>query len=211
VKDEVLSTYRYTGERIVPTDVGEHYATYRDHLARYVFAMEWTFGKKVLDAACGSGYGTALLSAGAREVHGVDLSEEALAYAARINTFTSPHRFYRLDLDREPIPEPYDVVVSFETIEHLSDPGPFLASVAASCREWFIFSIPLEDVTDNPFHRRVYTFDDVVALTASHFPGRPAAFWGQDTWIGGRSFQITMGLRAEGLKYAVVLVRMGSE
>ena len=209
MKDEVLAAMKFTGERIVPTDVGEHYATYRDHLARYVFATEWCFGKRVCDAACGTGYGAAILSGGAVEVHGVDVSEQALEYARRINTFGGPHRFYRLDLEREPITEPYDVVVSFETIEHLEDPSLFLRSVSQVCREWFLFSIPLNDLTGNPFHRKVYRMEDAKALTAAFFPGRPAAFFGQDTWIGRPSFQITMGLQSESVKYAIVLVRMG--
>jgi SAM-dependent methyltransferase len=110
------------GERMVPELSGGF--TFWEHVYRYAFASRFVPGKRVLDIACGEGYGAAALKkAGAASVVGVDVSEEACAHA-RIK--------YGVDVRQgtaEQIPFPdvtFDVVVSFETIEHCSDPLRFL-------------------------------------------------------------------------------------
>jgi 2-polyprenyl-3-methyl-5-hydroxy-6-metoxy-1,4-benzoquinol methylase len=111
-----------TGERMVPESA--HMSTFWEHVYRYAFACRYVSGKRVLDIACGEGYGSAALQkTGAAKVIGVDASESACAHA---------HKKYGLDArpgSAEQIPLPdssVEVVVSFETIEHVSDPGAFL-------------------------------------------------------------------------------------
>ena len=72
-------------ERFGPGTTPEEWCLYGHlHLQRYRFAMPYVGGKRVLDLACGTGYGSyALRTLGAREVAWVDLSEEAIAYARK--------------------------------------------------------------------------------------------------------------------------------
>ena len=147
--------WRYTGERMVPEASDPQ--TFWEHVYRYRFAADYVRGKRVLDIACGEGYGTAsLVKSGAAGVIGVDVSPEACEHA---------RRKYGIDTrvgDAQSIPvadAAVDVVVSFETIEHVKDPAKFLAE----CRRvlapggTFVISTPNRDVYSaeghhNPFH-----------------------------------------------------------
>jgi SAM-dependent methyltransferase len=101
-------------ERLVPETAVE--ASLQEHLARYRFARGLARGR-VLDVACGTGYGTALLGA-----VGVDLSLAALRQARR----RAP-RLVAADALRLPFDRAFDTVVSFETIEHVPDAARFVA------------------------------------------------------------------------------------
>ena len=92
-----------------------------DHLARYDFAAKFVKGKRVLDIACGSGYGArSLLDAGALSVTGVDLSQNAVDFAldhyARDGVTYQCDSIYTYETNAE-----YDVIISYETIEHVDD------------------------------------------------------------------------------------------
>src|SRR6185295_3680369 len=69
----------FTGERVIPGQVDVDLLN--EHMARYVFAARLARGKRVLDAGCGAGYGSAELSHAADKVVGIDCSAEAVAYA----------------------------------------------------------------------------------------------------------------------------------
>jgi SAM-dependent methyltransferase len=112
---------KFDEERLVPEEAVE--ASLQEHLARYRFAKERSRGR-ILDVACGTGYGTAMLGA-----VGVDLSLEALRYARR-----HPARYVAADAARLPFGRVFDTVVSFETIEHVVDPGRFVAECARVLR-----------------------------------------------------------------------------
>lgn len=118
-------------ERLVPEGAVE--ASLQEHLARYRFAKDLARGR-VLDVACGTGYGTAMLGA-----TGVDLSLEALRYARR-----STGRLVAADALRLPFGRAFDTVVSFETIEHVPDAARFVAECARVLRPGgtFIVSTP---------------------------------------------------------------------
>jgi SAM-dependent methyltransferase len=113
---------KFTGERMVPDATGGR--TFWEHLYRYRFACPFVKGRRGLDVACGEGYGTAaLVAAGAKEVVGVDVSAEACAHA-RLKYGVDARQGDALQL---PIRDAsVDVVVSFETIEHLDSPPRFL-------------------------------------------------------------------------------------
>ena len=100
-------------------------ALHREHEARYQFASARVRSRRVLDIASGSGMGTSLLlRAGASNVTGVDISLEAIEYADR--HFPGP-RYMQGDGCKIPLQDAsVDVVVSFETIEHLKDTAGFL-------------------------------------------------------------------------------------
>lgn len=90
-----------------------------EHKARYRYVVPLVKDQKVLDIACGSGYGTAMLGESAKEVHGVDISEEAVEHAAA--TYGKEHiKFSCGNAAKINFPDNYfDSIVSYETIEHL--------------------------------------------------------------------------------------------
>ena len=105
----------WTGERYVPKIDGD---IEMEHLHRYAIARDLAYGKDVLDIACGEGYGSELLATVARKVTGVDISEEAIAHAAR--KYVRPNIAFAVgSCACIPLADAsVDLVVSFETIEH---------------------------------------------------------------------------------------------
>ena len=117
----------FTGERVVPDQVDID--LWNEHLARYAFAARLAGGKRVLDAGCGSGYGSSELAAIARSVIGLDVSPDAVGYASQF--CRSPNlTFVQGSCASLPIaPESTDLVVAFEVIEHIADWQAFLHEV----------------------------------------------------------------------------------
>jgi 2-polyprenyl-3-methyl-5-hydroxy-6-metoxy-1,4-benzoquinol methylase len=112
-----------TGERTLP-DVPEENYWFRRHLAVYEWIAAQSAGKRVIDMACGEGYGSDVLASTAQSVVGVDANPEAHEHA-RLR-YTRPNLRFARDLI-ETFSEPADVVVFLQTIEHLKDPGAALA------------------------------------------------------------------------------------
>jgi SAM-dependent methyltransferase len=145
----------YTGERIIAGVTPE--ITFREHQMRYVFAAQFVAGLRVLDIASGSGVGTDyLLRAGAASCFGLDLSPSALRYARYRYRL---HHLAACDATRLCLADQsLDVIVSFETIEHLAEPRHFLLECERVLRPGgrFICSTPNREVTrwdqENPFH-----------------------------------------------------------
>ncbi len=152
-----------TLERIVPGAADQRHIAGDDtlqlHLARYQFAAQFARGK-VLDIACGVGYGSAVLAEVAKVGHvtGVDLSEEALDVArqryARPNiTFVQGDCMtYRGD--------PVETIVSLETVEHLPEPEKFIRRIAEQLlsQGTLIASVPVTPSMDfNPYHLHDFT------------------------------------------------------
>ena len=151
-------------ERIVPdeTDAG----VVALHLKRYLFAESRCVGRRVLDAACGVGYGAHHLAHVAREVVAVDASQAALAYARE--RYPCPNlRFQSADVTQLPFEDAsFDVVCSFETIEHVDDPGTALDEFARVLAPdgLLLVSTPRVDGTTrapaNPHHRIELSSED---------------------------------------------------
>jgi Methyltransferase domain len=111
-----------TGERTLP-DVPEENYWFRRHLAVYEWIAARVGGLRVIDMACGEGYGSNVLAGSAKSVVGVDANPEAHEHA-RLRYRRANLRFQR-DLV-ESFCEPADAVVFLQTIEHLQDPGAVL-------------------------------------------------------------------------------------
>lgn len=98
------------------------------HLASYRFAEKFCVGKDVLDLGCGSGYGTAHIAQVAHSALGLDVSADAVAFAAARHV--SPNLAYRtIEADvRLPFEDrKFDVVLSFQVIEHVHDDEFYLS------------------------------------------------------------------------------------
>lgn len=156
------------------------------HLARYMNAKPYIKGKRVLDAACGEGYGTRLIyDWGAASVVGVDISEAAVLTAEK--NFGNPHVEYLVhDVEELPFPDnSFDVVVSLETVEHLNDPVKFLKEMRRVLKEngTAIISCPndnyyAQNVPDyiNIYHKRRYTWPEYRELVRKEF-GEPTQWY----------------------------------
>lgn len=162
---------RFTGER---PGRGEGFAyDHARHLAAYRYAAEPARGRNVLDAGCGEGFGTALLANTARRVLGIDYSQEAIT-AARAAYDRPNLEFRRLDVYELPrLDLRFDLVTNFQVIEHLSDPPRFLTAVRATLRPdgILVLTTPnrLATVSENPYHLREYTADELRELLAPIF------------------------------------------
>lgn len=165
-------------ERFLP-DHGGDKRVLRQHVARYEFASAYVKGNRVVDVACGAGYGAAMLKkAGATSVRGFDISSEAVAYAQ--SHYASPGVEFSIGQGENlPLDAPVDVITSFETIEHVPDSEKFLASLCRGINEkgMLIISTPvrtrgtLETPPANPFHVREWNSDEFEALLRGFFSG----------------------------------------
>jgi SAM-dependent methyltransferase len=165
----------FTGERYhpeVPRDMAY------EHWHRYAFAMELARGRTVLDAACGEGYGAALLARTATSVLGVDLSAEAIAHASA--RYVHPRlRFVQADvLALDGVADgSVDLVVSFETLEHLAEHEALLASFSRVLTPDGLLVISTPDRHTysevaghrNPHHVRELYREEFEALLSRHF------------------------------------------
>ena len=124
-----------SGERMIPDEYKQspqEYLIYLCHLQTYRFAFEYVAGKVVLDFGCGTGYGTHMLSEKCRTITGVDISDEAVAHAG--NNYSNPNLEYKVipSIEKFPLPfenSSFDVVVSFQVIEHINKAGTYLKEI----------------------------------------------------------------------------------
>ena len=178
---------QFTGERMTSDASGQ---IEYEHLHRYCFARQFCRGKDVVDVAAGEGYGSALLAQVARRVIGVEMATDAVEHA--ITAYGRPGlHFVRGDVRHLPLQSnSADVVVSFETIEHLYEHELFLSEIRRVLRrdgvliisspDSEVYSHPGSDV--NPFHVRELTADEFKAALRTVFPH--TQFFAQRALIG---------------------------
>ena len=183
------------------------------HLKRYDFALSFCDGAQVLDAACGAGYGAEHLAQRAKSVVGIDLSEETIAHA-RLR-YPLPNLSFRVgDLALLPDEDAsFDVVCSFETIEHVEDPERVLAEFARVLRDHglLLVSTPNAPQTTtapaNPFHRIEWSAADFQALLERFFG--EVELYGQRR-VQSQSHRLLQRLDVLGLRRRVGILRRGS-
>lgn len=185
----------FTGERFTPECVRE---IWYEHWHRYLFAWRIAQGKRVLDAACGEGYGSALLARTAASVLGVDIDAASIAharerYGSRVNLIYETGDATQLDVE----PGSYDLIVSFETLEHVEAQERMLDGFARALTDDGVLVISSPDKHTysevagfrNEFHTRELYRDELLAMLKPHFPhvrlyGQKllfqSAIWSQD-------------------------------
>ena len=177
------SVLAFTGERFAPEVRG---AIWYEHWHRYCLAAPLVRGLTVLDAACGEGYGSALLAQTAREVYAVDIAGDAIGHARARYPARNLH-FREGSCTALPLPDTsVDRVVSFETIEHLAEQAQMLAEFRRVLVPdgVLILSSPNQPVysggaeASNEYHVRELTRFELAELLRPVFP--------QQAWYGQR-------------------------
>jgi 2-polyprenyl-3-methyl-5-hydroxy-6-metoxy-1,4-benzoquinol methylase len=166
-----------TGERTLPDVPAENY-WYRRHLAVYEWIGARVIGSRVLDMACGEGYGSAVLARGAESVLGVDANPEAFEHA-RLRYAGQNLRFERGMVENHGEPGAYDAVVFLQTIEHVQDPLAVLrhfrsllapgGAVYVSTPNLLTLAPPGADKSSNPWHIKEYRAHEFDALCRTVF------------------------------------------
>jgi len=173
MSDEALP---FTGERFTPECVRE---IWYEHWHRYAFARPLAAGKRVLDVACGEGYGSALLSDVAAEVVGLDIDPDSIAHASSRYAAHRNLRYQQADATALPFADAsFDLIVSFETLEHLTAQEQLLAGFARVLTDDGLLVISSPDKRTyselagfrNEFHVRELYREELLDLLKPHFP-----------------------------------------
>lgn len=166
---------RFQGANVV--DAGRRSPYWGEHAARYVFALPFVEGRNVLDIACGTGYGIGLLRSKAKFVTGVDIDPVA-ASEAKAECGENGAVLLGNGLGLPFDDGMFDVITSFETLEHLHERGNFLAELRRVLTDGGSlilstpnanYSQPVNGVPANPFHIHEYEPDELKAELEAHF------------------------------------------
>ena len=172
----------FTGERFVPSVDGD---IRLEHMHRYLMACRLVHGKRVLDIASGEGYGSNMMSETAASVVGVDIDEASVIHARQ--TYSRPNvRFLVGSATDIPLEDAtVDIVVSFETIEHLTNHQRMMLEIKRVLAPGGVFVLSSPDRYEfsdvphyhNPHHLRELYLSELKALLAEHFSAH--AIYGQ--------------------------------
>ena len=164
-----------TGERTLPDVPAENY-WFRRHLVVYEWIAARVVGLRVVDMACGEGYGADVLARAAAAVTGVDANPEAHEHAL-LRYRRANLRFTRGLVETHA--EPCDAIVFLQTIEHVQDPGAVLEHFRAQLAAGGVAYVSTPNVltlapsgaerSGNPWHVREYRPEAFRALCAAHF------------------------------------------
>jgi 2-polyprenyl-3-methyl-5-hydroxy-6-metoxy-1,4-benzoquinol methylase len=166
-----------TGERTLPDVPPENY-WFRRHLAVYEWIGARVAGLRVVDLACGEGYGSEVLSRSAHSVVGVDANPEAYEHARR-RYVRQNLRFDRALVETYGEASSCDAVVFLQTIEHLHDPTAGLGHMAGTLARSGVAYISTPNIltlappgavkSDNPWHLREYRASEFLSLCQGAF------------------------------------------
>jgi 2-polyprenyl-3-methyl-5-hydroxy-6-metoxy-1,4-benzoquinol methylase len=135
-------------------------------------------GGKWLDVACGSGYGTEILSNYAEQAIGVDIDKKTIEYANKFHKKKDNVNFLCQDIRKLALneEEKFDAIISIETIEHISDANPFLKSIVKLLSENGVFVVTTPESLcgggpnpDNKYHVNEYTIEQFKTLLENYF------------------------------------------
>ena len=197
-----------TGERLIP-ELQRGELVHAEHVARYLMAAQLAEGRRVLDAACGEGYGTAILAgAGASSAVGVDSDAAIVAHARERYGL----EFATADVAALPFDgDAFDLVVSFETIEHVAEPEAVLDELTRVLAPdgLLVISTPNkhEYLVENEFHTRELTHEEFLELLRPRFPSVRVLYqqnWLTSTILGEEGMREESGERALDLEFRKV-------
>ena len=163
-----------SGERLEQGDLSQGMA---EHLHRYKIAEMLCTNKRVLDIACGEGYGTNLLSKFADKVVGIDIDEQTIV-KAKLKYTSKNIEFFQGDTSNIPFPEStFDIIISFETIEHHDKHHEMIKELKRVLKPNGIVIISTPDKhiytdlkeTKNKFHIKELYKDEFISLIRSYF------------------------------------------
>lgn len=177
------------------------------HVTRYEWLVDFIKGRLVIEAACGTGYGSRIMiEGGARRVDSFDLSPETISKARKEHPLEGLN-FEVGDATNLPVSDhSYDLFVSLETIEHIEADRAFLSEVLRVLKPGgrFICSTPNRELTNpgtsigdhpfNPHHVREYSYAEFESLMKEHF--KDVELYYQTSYGYGYSkFLLSMGRR----------------
>lgn len=163
-----------TGERLVFENLSEITI---EHLHRYAFAQDFVIGKIVLDVACGEGYGANFLANYAQRVIGCDIDEKTINWASSKYS-ESNLEFLCTPIEKLPLDDSsIDVVVSYETIEHVLDPNTMMKELKRVLKNDGILLISTPDKKHysddrnykNPFHVKEFYLEEFKSFMQGYF------------------------------------------
>ncbi|MFO7996273.1 MAG: glycosyltransferase [Dehalococcoidia bacterium] len=206
-----LLEMQWTGERFLPWIDGSqiHY----EHLHRYAFAARFVKGKRVLDLACGEGYGANMLAREAEYVAGIEIDKTTVQHA-RSRYIRDNLEFIEGSILDVPIQDKkkFDVVVCFEAIEHIADHDKLLSEVKRLLKDdgLFMVSTPNKgaytDAPDqhSPFHVKELDYDELKSLLERYF--KNFQMFGQRVHVGSNMWSIN---QHESRGYIEAIVKKG--
>lgn len=164
-----------TGERMIPTKENEVSVVFSRHLFTYQHSLKFVLNKVVLDIGCGTGYGCNLLAQLARRVTGLDYDASAIAYC-KTNYSASNIEFIHADASSLPPTNMFDVVISFQVIEHIADINNFMIQIKKRVKPGGIILITTPnskkgatEVSQNPFHVNEMNHAEFYAFIGKYF------------------------------------------
>jgi SAM-dependent methyltransferase len=178
--------YEATSERVSEDEYQASegdYLIYLFHLATYDFARPFLQGRRVLDFGCGTGYGTHRVALGCASIVGVDVSGEAISFAGRRYRADNLSFHEIVPVEEAPLPfadGSFDVVLSFQVIEHAPDALLYLAEAKRVLTEDGLLILATPDRTTrllrrqrpwNRYHLTEYSPDELAVLIGREFGG----------------------------------------
>lgn len=173
-----------TGERVIEDFRAlsrQSYLIYLFHIATYDYVREFVRGKSVLDFGSGSGYGAARIAEDCSHIIGVDVAADAIAHARQKYHRDNLEYVTIAPAEKQPLPFPdesFDVVLSFQVIEHVLDEGKYLSEAWRVLRPGGRFIVATPDRSSrllpgqkpwNQWHVREYSAASFEQLLATHF------------------------------------------
>jgi 2-polyprenyl-3-methyl-5-hydroxy-6-metoxy-1,4-benzoquinol methylase len=162
-------------ERVIP-GVSSNFM-YKEALSRYEFAVEKIKRDSiVLDLGCGTGYGTQYLAKYVKKITGIDVDREAIKFARK----NYPHKnleYKVADISSLNGTGKYDVIVSFEVIEHLKNPKSFISKAHKMLKKGgtLIISTPNAEVVSpkggvaSPYHEKEFDYMELKSMLREKF------------------------------------------
>lgn len=176
----------FKGDRVALNN-STPWVTYQVHIQRYIFASKFIRkNMKVMDAACGSGYGSNYLADYCKEIVGLDTSENAIEYC---NTKFKQNNlsFHEGDVTKMPFDDKsFDVIVSFMTIEHVNNHEKFIFECNRVLKNGGMlicatdnknFTSPYTPYPLNPHHTKEFYPEEFYNLLSNYF--KDTKFYGQ--------------------------------